>query len=111
MRRSGSLIRISSTACYRGMLITLSLETVDITLLLSSYHISISDGQLPTETINRMNLMSGSAVETDLGASTVSYGKGDSDRPQSSRLGSARFRILPPIASPVPDQPPGLAVQ
>ena len=70
----------------------------------------LTDGALPTETMNRMQLLSASVADTDLGASTITY-KGDQERPTSSRLGSARFQVLPPITSPVPDQPPGVPVQ
>ncbi|KAF6038978.1 hypothetical protein EB796_002721 [Bugula neritina] len=56
-----------------------------------------NEKHLPTETINRIQLMSGSLTDTDLATST--------DRPPSSRLGSARFQVLPPIA----DKPTGMA--
>ena len=76
--------------------------------------------------MNRLQLMSGtgSATNTDLGAaSTVTNAKGSesnaqrtgaggaggSERPGSSRMGSARFQVLPPIQSPVPEKPAGMA--
>lgn len=72
-------------------------------------YFALLDNQLPTETINRMQLMSGSVTETELGASTVYTKGGESDRPTSSRIGSARFQVLPPITSPVNERQTGLA--
>lgn len=86
------------------------------------YSACFVDGQLPTEMMNRIQLMSGtgSASNTDPGAaSTITNargsesnpprGGGGSERPSSSRMGSARFHVLPPIQSPVPEKPAGVA--
>lgn len=52
----------------------------------------------------------GSAAGTDQGAaSTITNANKGSERPGSSRMGSARFQVLPPITSPVPEKPAGMA--
>lgn len=59
------------------------------------------DGSLPTEMVDRIQLMSGSGRDTDL-PNSMSYTKPDSENPHSSRIGSAKFQVLPPITSPQP---------